>query len=161
VEEALRRAAQVIDEDKAEESKTRSQGLPAWAYALLLVGVGFLTYGIASIGPRTSFIYAAVTFFIAGALAKAYYSLMILVEAWDESPICFLLHAVPFYGIYYLITRWDRVGKYFMMTIYIGGIVDFPAGVLLGIAQLLVEDANKMESSLFPLERVGELIHWL
>ena len=59
---------------------------------------------------------AAVCVFVS--LVNFYYQIRWIIVAFQEGPLHGILHLVPgvnsVYSIYYLITRWDRVGKWFI-----------------------------------------------
>jgi hypothetical protein len=114
----LERAAQTIAEDKAEELKTRKQGLPAWVYLLALLGLGGFAVAMFLIPREQAFSITGLILIGFAWLASMYYQIRILIVAFTESWVCGLLYLfLPFYWLYYLVTRWDDVGGFFLMQL--------------------------------------------
>lgn len=142
----LARAAKTIDEDKAEEAKTRAQGLPAWAYAGLLVGLAILTVFIMRVGVGPSILFVGLLVAVCARIAMVYFSVRIIIAGLQDNPLLFIgqfvagilvfagmayvYHVVlerpdyyiyDFSGIctvYYIIIRWEVLGKFVMLYIY-------------------------------------------
>ena len=118
-EELLARAVDLIHEDKIEEKKNRSQGLPAWVYFIgLTLMLGF-TVAMFMIPKDQAFLVTGFTLVGIGGLATAYFEIRILIVAFSESALCGILCLVlgPFYWLYYIFTRWDQVGSFFLMSL--------------------------------------------
>ena len=113
----LARAARQIEIDKIEDRKNITHGAPAYTYLFgLFVIVAFA--GMMFTLPK------GLAFFITGwslvvfvGVIQFYYGLRILIAAFHEGLQYGFLHFVPFYSIYYLITRWNSVGKWFMKSL--------------------------------------------
>jgi hypothetical protein len=127
----LDRAAERIAAEKAEDKKQRSQGLPAWAYFILLVMVLGFSIAMFMIPKQTAFMISGWTLFTLSNLALLYFQVRILIVAFSESVTCGLLYLfLPFYSLYYIFTRWDECGGYFLMSIV--------ANVVAGVGQAVV-----------------------
>ena len=118
-DDLLARAADLLLEDKIEEKKNRAQGLPAWVYFIALtLMIGFTT-AMFMIPKERAFQITGFSLVGIGALASAYFEIRILIVAFSESAVCGILCIVlsPFYWLYYIFTRWDQVGGYFLMSL--------------------------------------------
>jgi hypothetical protein len=83
----LARAAKAIDDDKAEEAKTRAQGLPAWAYAGLLVGLFIVTANMLVNGLiHSMFVVGAFTVGMSN-LCQAIFGLQFIIRAFKVDPL--------------------------------------------------------------------------
>lgn len=137
----LERASRQIEIDKEEDKKNLSHGAPAYVYLFgLFVIVAFA--GMMFTLPK------GLAFSITGGavigfcyLVMIYYQIRWIIVAFQEAPLHGVLHLVPVasavYPIYYLITRWDRVGKWFiaqlkMLPLMIFGGLLYLLGTLLG-----------------------------
>jgi hypothetical protein len=130
-EELLSRAADAIIEDKLEEKKNRSQGLPAWVYFLMLIGLGAFTVAMFMIPRERAFLISGMCVMGAGGLGSLYYGIRMLIVAFNESVACGIMYLlIPFYSLYYIITRWDQCGGYFLMSL--------ATGAVSGIGQILI-----------------------
>ncbi len=144
----LQRAARAIDEAKEEELKTRSQGMPAWAYALMLLGLMLVAAVFITTGIGVGFILAGVMGLTAVNLASLYYSIRILIHAFNTAPIQGVLTLfVPFYIFYYVYKHWDAVGTFFLMNIYCGLIGSVCYGVMIMGAWIKSFEPEKEEAS--------------
>ncbi len=126
VETVLARAAQTLEEDKEEEKKKTREGLPWWAYLVMLLGVlGFLVL-MMLIPQQNAIMMAGGTLMFIGWLICVYSGIAILVTAFKESPLqgilcLFVVPGFPIYTLVYIITRWDQCASYFFMNL--GGTV--------------------------------------
>jgi len=117
-EDLLARAVNLLEEDKIEEKKNRSQGLPAWVYFIgLTLMIGF-TSAMFMIPKDQAFLITGFTVLGIGALATAYFEIRMLIVAFSESALCGIL-CILFspYWLYYIFTRWDQVGGFFLMSL--------------------------------------------
>lgn len=145
----LARAAAALDEAKVEELKTRSQGMPAWMYGGMLIGLLLLTYYMATVGVGGSLISLGVLILIGCSLGNFYYAIMILVVAAKEGALQVILNLfVPFYAIYYVITRWDAVGNFFIMQLYMGLIAMLGYGFIFAGAMLVAASQSGQSGEL-------------
>jgi ribosomal protein L40E len=117
-DELLNRAARAIEEDKEEEKKKTSEGMPWWAYLIGLLGlVGFLV-AMAFVPQSQAMRSAGICIIILGCLVSSYSAIRLRMTAFSESTgHGFMYLFVPFYAAYYVGTRWDRCGGYVFMGI--------------------------------------------
>jgi hypothetical protein len=132
-ESLLGRAAQQIETDKVEMKKNQGQGLPAWIYFIALsVLIGFVVTMFMIPRDRAFYITGSIIMGFAY-LMMVYYNIRMIIAAFSESTVCGLLFLfLPFYSLYYLVSRWDRVGGFFLMQLGYGVV----AGVGIGLIAL-------------------------
>ena len=132
-ESLLDRAAQQIETDKVEMKKNQGQGMPAYVYFIALaILIGFVVTMFMI--PRDQ-AFRVTGWIISGFayLMMFYYGIRMIIIAFSENTVCGLLYLfMPFYSLYYLITRWDRVGAFFLMQLLYG----FVAGIGIGLVAL-------------------------
>jgi hypothetical protein len=114
----LNRAAQVMDEDKAEERRKTTEGMPWWIYLIgiaLLIGFACMMLLL----PLNKAMFGAgIALFVIAQLLALYSGIRILIVVFSESIVQGLLYLfVPFYALYYVFTRWDQCGAYFIMNL--------------------------------------------
>lgn len=114
----LARAERQIEIDKEEDKKNITHGAPAYVYLFgLLVIISFATM-MFTLPKGLAFYVTGFTVCVFSYLVMLYYQIRWLIVAFQEGPLHGILHLVPIvsavYPIYYLITRWDRVGKWFI-----------------------------------------------
>lgn len=116
--ELMERAADTMDEDANEEKKKTGEGMPWWGYLLGMLGlVGFMA--TMTLMEQEQAIFMAGCVIITCAVLLGFYSgIRILIEAFNESFVQGLLYLfIPLYPLFYVITRWDKVGTYFIMNL--------------------------------------------
>jgi hypothetical protein len=150
-DDLLARAARQIEIDKEEDKKNLSHGAPAYVY---LFGIGVIVAFAAMMftlpkGKAFSITGGAVMVFCY--LVMIYYQIRWIIDAFKEGPLQGALHLIPgasaVYPLYYLITRWDRVGKWFiaqlkMLPLMIFGGLLYLLGTWLGWDWLEKENAH-------------------
>jgi len=110
----LNRASRQIEIDKQEDKKNISQGSPAYVYLFgLAVIIAFATM-MFTLPKGLAFYITGIALIVFVVVIQQYYSIRWIITAFHEGVGYGFLQFVPFYSIYYLITRWDRVGKWFM-----------------------------------------------
>ncbi|MFV1964875.1 MAG: hypothetical protein ACC628_05595 [Pirellulaceae bacterium] len=146
----LEKAAIRIAADKAEERKTRKQGLPAWVYFLALSGLSGFAITMLMIPKNQAFLISGLILIGIASLASTYYQIRVLIVVFSESVLCGVLYLfLPFYPLYYLITRWDDVGGYFLIQLGCG-VVAMVGGIMLAIAPLMVPSEENARSGFHP-----------
>jgi hypothetical protein len=126
----LRKAERTIKEDKIEEYKIRTQGVPVWALAIM--------FGcLATFGVCMSMLPVSQALFITGwtlailpSVVGFICSIMIRVVAFSESigeGVRVLL--IPFYDIYYSWTRWNKCGRLFVIALLCSVLVGLGGGL--------------------------------
>ena len=118
VEETMDKAARSIEEDKEEERKKTKEGMPWWAYLIgLTVVVGFMI-AMMVIPQEMAMRTAGWTVFVLSSLVCIYSGIRMLIIAFQESALQGILYIViPLYPLFYVITRWDKVGGLFLMNL--------------------------------------------
>lgn len=131
---ALQRAARTLEEDKIEERKKTSEGIPWWGYLILFLGaVGLLTM-MMLLDSRVATVIALGVLFGGGTLMTAYAAIMVYVIAFRDSVVqglCVLF--IPFYFFIYIIMKWDECGSLFLIWLGGGFIQGLSVGVYVGI----------------------------
>ena len=132
VDTVLARAARSIEEDKEEERKKTREGLPWWAYLVMLLGVlGFLSM-MMLIPQDSAMKVAGGGLAFIGWLLCVYSGVCILVTAFRESPLqgvlCLLCGP---YQLVYIIMRWDQCAGFFFMNLGGSVIVGLGVGVMM------------------------------
>jgi hypothetical protein len=118
VEEMMGKAAERIEEDKEEERKKTREGMPWWIYLIgLTVVLGFMI-AMMLIPQELAMKIAGWTVVVLSWLVCLYSGIRMLIVAFQESMLQGILYiVVPFYPLFYIITRWDRVGGLFLMNL--------------------------------------------
>lgn len=140
----LARAARALEEDKIEQRKKTKEGLPWWAYLLMLIGVISFMAMMMMIPQRNAMMAAAGVVMFVGWLICIYSGIALLVTAFRESPLQGILYLlVPFYPLVYIVMRWEKTAGYFFMNL--GGTVIIFAGLgILWFSQLFVKEDQVM-----------------
>ncbi len=113
LDEAERRIAR----DKLEQKKM-GKGAPWWLILIALLGVVGFGVGMYLAPQDKVMTNSGVVLWIAGALLNFWYGLRIMIEAFKESALVGILYLVlPFYALYFVISRWDRVGGLFLLAL--------------------------------------------
>jgi hypothetical protein len=102
-------------QDKIEQIKNVKEGAPVWAIMAALIVIGTLAVSMTMMARRDAFTLSGwVCIIVCNVIAIAFY-LRILAVAFQESLLHGVLYIlVPFYELYYVITRWSRCGRLFM-----------------------------------------------
>jgi uncharacterized membrane protein YhaH (DUF805 family) len=147
----MARAAMAIEEEAVSEKAKTGEGFPWWGYLIgLLLVVGFLV-AMQFFAQGAAIQAVAIIVFLLSILASTYANIRILIAAFQESVlegilVCF----VPFYAIYYIATRWETVGGFFLMHLA----ADFIGGMAIGGAivasQFQGSEGEETESSQRP-----------
>jgi len=122
-DDLLVRAERQIAVDKEEDRKNRSSGQPAYVYIFGLIALAAFATMMFTMPKGLAFQYTGIGILIFGLLINTYYGIRIIIAAFMESVAQGFLQFVPFYSIYYLITRWQRVGKFFMKQLSTIGLI--------------------------------------
>ena len=132
VDTVLARAARSLEDDKLEEWKKTHEGLPWWAYLVMLLGVvGFLSM-MMMIPQDSAMMVAGGGLIFIGWLVCVYSTVCILITAFRESPLQGILCLLcgP-YQLVYIIMRWDQCAGYFFMNLGGSVIVGLGVGVII------------------------------
>jgi hypothetical protein len=130
-ESLLDRAAQQIETDKVEMKKNQGQGASAWIYLIALsILIGFVVTMFMIPRDRAFYITGSI---LSGCayLMIVYYNIRTIIVAFSEKTVCGLLYLfMPFYSLYYLITRWERVGGFFLLQLMYGVVAGIGIGMI-------------------------------
>jgi len=115
--EALDRAERQIALDKLEQKRLIT-GAPWWMLFLALLGLVGFAVGMVLMPQESVMINSGIALQIGGGFISFLYGLRILIVAFKESVLQGLLYLiVPFYSLFYIITRWDRVAGLFILML--------------------------------------------
>ena len=128
----LARAERQIELDKEEDRKNITHGAPAYVYLFgLAVIVAFATM-MFTLPKGLAFFITGWSLVAFAYVIQVYYNIRFIIAAFQEGLQYGFLQFVPFYSIYYLITRWERVGKWFLKALSM-----IPLAILGGLLILL------------------------
>ncbi len=110
-------AERQIARDKLEQSRL-STGAPWWMVMLAFLGVVGFAIGMVSMPQDLVVRNSGWVLVVFGALMSVYFNLRLLIAAFKESVLQGLLvWLCPFYVLYYVVSRWDRVGPFFVLSL--------------------------------------------
>lgn len=133
----LSSAADRIANEKLEDKKTRAQGAPIWVYCIALAGVLAFVACMLMIPREIAFVYNGWGLIIFGNVIVVVYSIRIIIVAFQEDITCGLLYLfLPFYSLYYFVTRWDRV-KGFIIMWMVGNMFASIGGGMIAMAPMM------------------------
>jgi hypothetical protein len=147
-QDLLDRAAQVMEEDVAEDKKKTGEGLPWWVYLIgLCMLIAFATMMLL-LPLRSAMLAAGVMLYCTAAVVSLYANIRLIILAFSESILQGVLYLfVPLYSLVYIFTRWDRCSSFFLLLLGAGVI----GGAAMGISMI----AANMESK--PAEQHSSL----
>ncbi len=145
----LDRAAKQIEVDKVEAKKTLRTGMPAWMLFLALAGLISFVVAMFMIPRETAFLVSGWTLFGFCVLMEFICYVRMVLTAFSENNSCgFLFIFMPFYGLYYVITRWDKVGGLFLIYLFFNVVSMFAYAMVL-LSPMMAADKN--EQSYLPI----------
>ncbi len=126
----LKKAERVIEQDKDEERKMRTQGMPLWMIITILSIIASFTVGM-SVLPRDQAFQVSgyVWMGVCGSLSMVYWFRLVVIAFKESTQHGLLFLFVPFYGLYYVAIRWADCGKLFMTYLILSLLV--PVGWML------------------------------
>ncbi|MFN0021085.1 MAG: hypothetical protein ACKVP0_22735 [Pirellulaceae bacterium] len=141
---ALQRAANTLEEDKREERKKTSEGIPWWGYLIFFsAAVGLLTMMLL-LPAEVATVIALGFLFGGGVLMALYAQICVYIVAFRDSVgqgLCVLF--IPLYFFIYIIIKWDECGSLFLIWLGGQGIQGLAAGVFVAVgAGLNKKDAQ-------------------
>jgi hypothetical protein len=155
----LTRAARALEEDKEEERKKTREGLPWWAYLVMLLGlIGFMAM-MMMIPQRSAIAVAGSVLIVVGWLLCLYSGICILIVAFKENPLqgllcLFVVPGCPIYTLIFIITRWDQCAGFFFMNL--GGTAVICAGIGVVIVGNMI--MGQPEQVFLPMMRDGIML---
>ncbi len=151
---ALDHAERLIARDKLEQQRM-SKGAPWWMIMLAFLGVVGFAIGMVSL-PQDQVVQNSGMILVGfGSLICFYYSLRIFIAAFQESALHGFLMFTGIYGLYYVFTRWDRVGPFFVLWLVGSALIGFGqlmTVVLVPFFQELIKDKEKEDQAMRHLE---------
>ncbi len=111
----LNSATNRIAQEKLEDRKTRAQGTPIWVLFVGLFGVLAFVACMLFMPRDEAFYYNGWGLIVFGSFIILAYGIRVIISAFVEHMNCGLLMFVPFYSLYYIFTRWSRVGGFFSL----------------------------------------------
>jgi len=122
----LKRAEQTIETDKDEERKMRTQGMPMWMIITILSIIATFAVGMSVLPRHQAIMISGCVWVGVCALTAFVFQVRLLIIAFTESVACGLMYLfVPFYALYYVITRWDQCGKLFLISFFLSIVQQF------------------------------------
>lgn len=126
----LKKAETAIEQDKDEEHKMRSQGMPLWMLISILSMIATFTIGMSILPADRAFtITGYVWIGVCGTLAVFYWFWLVVLAFKENIKQGLLVEFVPFYAFYYVFKRWADVGKVFMTHVTL--LILLPLGLIL------------------------------
>jgi hypothetical protein len=164
-EAVLAQAARQIEIDKDEDRKNKSSGSPAYVYIFGLLALAAFAGMMFTLPKGLAFFITGCAIVGFASLISSYYGLRMWIAAFQESAAQGFLHLVPFYNIYYLITRWKKVGPFFMKQLGTIPLMLF-GGALMGLGYLLGFERAEEDEAAYLLRTSIEIVqaepsqHW-
>jgi len=136
-------AERQLARDKLEQ-KQLSKGAPWWMFLLAFLGVIGFAVGMVAMPQDQVMQNSGYVLQVAGILMGIWFGIKLLIEGFREATICgIMMLIVPFYSLYFVITRWDRVGGIFIFIL----VANVLQGMGIGMVHLvpLFESMGKEE----------------
>ncbi len=112
----LKKAERTIDQDADEERKIRTQGMPLWMIITILSIIATFAVGMSVLpGDKAFLVSGYVWIGITGIISFVYWVRLVVVAFTEKLPCGLMFLFVPFYWLYYVITRWGQCGKFFLI----------------------------------------------
>jgi len=157
VADLMDRAAESIEDQKAEDQRKTGEGMPWWVYVLALTGVvGFMVMMMV-LPHHIALMTGGVILYVAAACISFYASIRILIIAFTESFAQGLLQFVPFYNLYYVFTRWDQCGTYFLMIVAANVVSNL---VMFALQMVLSAMGDGQQQSVVPIDPHAAIVRF-
>ncbi len=118
-ERLLHRAEDALKQEKVEQIKNVREGAPVWAILSALVVLGTLAVSMSLMPRGQAFELSGAVCLIVCGIIQAACGLHLLVLAFKEDVLVGVLYLlVPFYAIYFVITRWSRCRQTVIILIF-------------------------------------------
>ncbi len=126
----LKRAERTIEQDKDEERKIRTQGMPLWMIITILSIIASFTVGMSVLPRDQAFRISGIVWMcVCGSLAVVYWFILAYIAFKESIQHGLMFQFVPFYAIYYVAKRWPDCGKPFLTHVILSLLV--PVGYVL------------------------------
>ncbi|TVS09120.1 MAG: hypothetical protein EA424_27785 [Planctomycetaceae bacterium] len=117
-ERLLSRAEKALVQEKVEQIKNVREGAPIWAIFCALVVLGTLAVSMSMMPRRDAFELSGWVCIIVCGIVQTACGLHLLVLAFKEDVLVGVLYLfVPFYSLYFVITRWSRCRQTFLIAV--------------------------------------------
>ncbi len=143
--EQLDKAERMMARDKIQQ-KNLSKGVPWWMIMLAFLAVVGFAVGMVAMPQHLVMRNSGFVLIVAGALLSFFFGIRLLIEGFRESVVCGILMLVlPFYQLYFVISRWDRVGGIFLFIVF-GNVMYVMGVVMVAILGPLFQSKNEADS---------------
>jgi len=133
----LKKAERTITQDKDEERKMRTQGMPLWMIITILSIIASFTVGMSVLPRDQAFeVSGYVWISVCGSLAIVYWFRLVVIAFKESITHGLMFQFVPFYALYYVVKRWDDCRKLFMTHVILSLLV-IPGYLLVLVAPKL------------------------
>jgi heme/copper-type cytochrome/quinol oxidase subunit 3 len=137
----LKKAERAITQDKDEERKMRTQGMPLWMIITILSIIASFTVGMSVLPRDQAFkVSGYVWMSVCGSLAIVYWFRLVFIAFKESAKHGLMFQFVPFYALHYVVKRWDDCGKLFMTHVILSLLV-IPGYMLVMVAPKLKSEA--------------------
>jgi hypothetical protein len=142
-ERLLTKAQDALVQEKIEQVKNVTEGMPVWAIASILTVIGTVAVSMSMMPRSDAFALSGWVCITVCMTVATVFSLRIAIVAFQESPANGLAYLfVPFYFLFYIFTRWNNCGRYFMTMIAASLMALIGVGMLY-IAELVSEPTRE------------------
>lgn len=152
----LKKAEYAIEQDKDEERKIRTQGMPLWMIITILSIIATFAVGMSVLPRDKAFMISGYVWFgVCGLMAIVYWFRMVVIAFKEGVLQGLLFHFVFPYSLYYVVKRWSDLGKLFLVYLILSILA--PVGLILVAFAPRFKDAQGQEVRL-PLETHGTVV---
>lgn len=127
------------------QQKSLSTGMPWWMLLIALLALVGFVVGMLAMPQDQVMRNSGISLIVGGTLLSFYFSVRILIAAFSESALTGILYLfVPFYALYFVVSRWDRVGGLFLFSM-LGGVMSTVGYLMMFHLAGLFEAGNEDE----------------
>lgn len=138
----LDQAERRIAEDR-QQQENMSKGTPWWMLLLAFLGVVGFTAGMLAMPQEKVMKNSGMILMAAGGLLAFFFGIRLLIAAFKESVLTGVLSLfVPFYALYFVISRWDRVGGIFLFIV-VGNVICGTGALMLFVFAPMFEGGDE------------------
>jgi hypothetical protein len=117
-ERLLTKAEDALVQEKVEQVKNVTEGMPTWAIAAILTVIGTVAISMSTMPQGRAFALSGWVCISVCMAVSTMFSLRIAIVAFQESAANGLMYLlVPFYALYYVFSRWSTCGRLFMTSL--------------------------------------------
>jgi hypothetical protein len=116
----LKKAQHAIHVDAQEEKEQRRQGAPIWVLVTGVVIIAYLALSLSIMSRKAALLSSGSVWVGICSLVYTYYWINLVVIAFLESAVQGLLFLfVPLYPLFYVITRWAKCRRPFLICVFV------------------------------------------